>query len=114
MIESVLVFIIVVLVYQLFKAREREEVVSYIFIGHAQWCWDKLNNLSETSIGQITQLQSEVLRARGTAKSPEQCLADVHPDILSIKDDLLERRQQLLSSLKEVHPSRQVKAASFK
>ncbi|MBH1944989.1 hypothetical protein I5L01_12235 [Erythrobacter sp. YJ-T3-07] len=82
MLELLLAAVLAILAYQHVRLRRKHRVLRHFFIEHSDWCANKIRDVSQSAIEQITQTHWERAETRGDQCNPSDFLGEVRNDIL--------------------------------
>jgi len=100
MLEILLASLLVIVSYQLFKAKKRERILRHVFVSHAEWCRHHIANVRASAIANVTTMATRQWRHQGkTAFEQKDALGEVYNDILGANDALSAQQLKAQQSL---------------
>lgn len=100
MLEFLLAAALAILAYLHIRLHRKQRVLRHFFIEHSDWCANKIRDVSQSAIEQITFIHSELAEARGDQRDPADFLGEVRNDILDatrVTTEQIDRMQRRLS-----------------
>lgn len=82
MLELILIAALAILAFLHVRLQRKQRVLRHIFIEHSDWCAEKIRDVSQSAIEQITLLHSERSESQGSRRDPSDFLGDVRKNIL--------------------------------
>ena len=102
MLEILLASLLVIVSYQLFKAKKRERILRHVFASHAEWCRHHIADIRTSAIDNVATLVAQRWRREGdTAFNREDCVGEVYNDILDANDALSAQQVKAQQSLEK-------------
>ena len=100
MLEILLAILLVIVSYQLFKAKKRERILRHVFASHAEWCRHHIADVRASAIDNVATLVAQRWQSEGdTAFNREDCVGEVYNNILDAHDALSEQQVKAQQSL---------------